>query len=161
MEETSVSYSFDHNQLGLFTMTWPEVIKSYGCTSHQAAVLFHQGYLSFDPTPLRELQQSQARELDFLKKLVFDSGLPRSYVEAMLSQLHRPFCYSLNAIYWDFADNRWKEFTDYLDRFRSGSLKYGFLLELDDVLEECDLAELRRVKEALESAIERKEEEEA
>lgn len=158
MEQKAVRFSYDHKQLGLFTLSWQEVAAKYGCTDHHASVLFHEGLLSYDPQTLTTLQETQAEELRFLKTLVFDSGLSRSYARAMLAQLRRPYCYSLYAIYWDFADNRWKEFNDYLERFRYLSLKDDFLLSAGEVFQECSLEELRRVEAVLDEAIEHKEE---
>ena len=52
----------------------------------------------------------QFAELRFLFSLLFKSGIPEDLLKTMLSQLKKPYYYSFDCIYWDFASARWRYF---------------------------------------------------
>jgi hypothetical protein len=52
----------------------------------------------------------QFAELHFLFSLLFKSGIPEDLLKTMLSQLKKPYYYSFDCIYWDFANARWRYF---------------------------------------------------
>jgi len=80
-----------------------------GLSQFQAAELFQSGLLSFDPFVKQEFAGYDIDEMAFLKKLYFESGLPRNMVASMLKKLPRPYRYSFDNIYWCLGEQKWKE----------------------------------------------------
>lgn len=91
---------FDFNTYGL---------DASGLSQFQAAELFQAGLLSFDPFKKQELAGYDLEELQFLKKIYFDSGLERHMAVSMLKKLERPYRYTFDNIYWCLGERKWKE----------------------------------------------------
>jgi hypothetical protein len=88
-------------------VTWEE-IEDTGINFHQAMLLHQKGLLTWMPDFNLVVSSLQFAELHFLFSLLFKSGLPEDLLKTMLSQLKKPYFYSFDCIYWDFASARWK-----------------------------------------------------
>lgn len=88
-------------------VTWEE-IEETGINFHQAMLLHQKGLLTWIPDFNLVVSTLQFAELHFLFSLLFKSGLPEDLLKTMLSQLKKPYYYSFDCIYWDFAFARWK-----------------------------------------------------
>jgi hypothetical protein len=89
--------------------TWME-IEATGIGFHQAMLVFQQDLLSWSPDIKLSVSPLQLAELRFLFGLVFRSSLPKKTIHAMLAQLKKPYYYSFDCIYWDFATAHWRYF---------------------------------------------------
>jgi hypothetical protein len=96
------------NQPG-FDRSWEE-LDSMEIDYHQALLLYHKGMLSWFPDDSKLVSALQLAELKFLFGLYFKTGIPEDLVLTMLAQLKKPYYYSHDCIYWDFATARWKYF---------------------------------------------------
>jgi hypothetical protein len=92
-----------------FDMAWEE-IEEAGINFHQAMLLHHKGLLTWMPDYSLGVSSLQSAELRFLFSLLFKSGIPEDLLKTMLSQLKKPYYYSFDCIYWDFASARWRNF---------------------------------------------------
>jgi len=92
-----------------FELTWEE-IENLGISFHQAMLLSQKGLLSWTPDINLNVLALQNAELKFLFSLMFKSGIPDDLAKTMLSQLKKPYYYSYDCIYWDFAAARWRYF---------------------------------------------------
>ena len=90
-------------------MTWEE-IEEAGINFHQAMLLYQKGLLTWMPDFNLGVSALQFAELRFLFSLLFKSGIPEDLLKTMLSQLKKPYYYSFDCIYWDFASARWRYF---------------------------------------------------
>jgi hypothetical protein len=88
---------------------WEE-IEEAGIDFHQAMLLYHKGLLPWMPDFSVVVTALQFAELHFLFSLLFKSALPEDLLKTMLSQLKKPYYYSFDCIYWDFASARWRYF---------------------------------------------------
>ena len=68
------------------------------------------GILPWMPDHNVAVSALQFAELHFLFSLLFKSALPEDLLKTMLSQLKKPYYYSFDCIYWDFASARWRYF---------------------------------------------------
>ena len=133
-------------QLTLFTVSWEELQMEYNISYQQSILLWQFDVLSFIPEEKDDLQEFEVRELVFLKRLFFDSGLPNDYVFSMLALLEKPFSYSLNNIYWDFDVNQWRFFQDYIEKNYYPNMKSHIFSRVDELFAECDMDELQYFK---------------
>ena len=90
-----------------FDVEWEE-IEATGINFHQAMLLFQKGLLTWTPDYNSSVNRLQYAELRFLFALHFKSGIPEDLLKTMLSQLKKPYYYSFDCIYWDFASARWR-----------------------------------------------------
>jgi hypothetical protein len=102
-----VEHCFD--SLPGFDLTWEEIENS-GISFHQAMLLSQKGLLSWIPDMTLNVTTLQNAELKFLFSLLYKSGIPEDLAKTMLSQLKKPYYYSYDCIYWDFAAARWRYF---------------------------------------------------
>lgn len=93
-----------------FDINWEEIENS-GISYHQGMLLFQKGFLSWSPDLNANVNSLQMAELKFLHSLLYRSGIPEDLTKTMLSQLKKPYYYSFDCIYWDFAAARWRYFT--------------------------------------------------
>jgi hypothetical protein len=96
------------NQPG-FEKSWDE-LESIGIDFHQALLLYNKDVLSWQPQISKQVSALELAELKFLFGLYFKSCLPDGLVLTMLAQLKKPYYYSHDCMYWDFATARWKYF---------------------------------------------------
>jgi hypothetical protein len=94
-----------------FDVSWEE-IEDTGINFHQAMLLHQKGLLTWMPNFNLGLSTLQFAELRFLFSLLFKSGIPEDLLKTMLSQLKKPYYYSFDCIYWDFANARWRYFPE-------------------------------------------------
>ena len=92
-----------------FDVAWEE-IEEGGINFHQAMLLHQKGLLTWMPDFNLGVSTLQFAELSFLFSLLFKSGIPEDLLKTMLSQLKKPYYYSFDCIYWDFASARWRYF---------------------------------------------------
>ena len=92
-----------------FDMTWLDV-EEKGIDFHQAMLLYQKELLSWKPDFNTGVSSVEFAELHFLFSLYFTSGIPEDVLITMLSQLKKPYYYSFDCIYWDFAKARWRYF---------------------------------------------------
>jgi len=92
-----------------FDLAWEE-IEEGEIDFHQAMLLHQKGLLTWLPDYNLGVSSLQYAELRFLYSLLFKSGIPEDLVKTMLSQLKKPYYYSFDCIYWDFASARWRFF---------------------------------------------------
>ncbi len=92
-----------------YRISWEEV-ENKNILYHQALLLFHKNYLSWQPEINTKITALQLEELKFLYGLCFSTGLPDTMVASMLTQLEKPYYYSHDCIYWDFSSARWRYF---------------------------------------------------
>jgi hypothetical protein len=92
-----------------FDMTWLDV-EVKGIDFHQAMLLYQKELLSWKPDFNISVSSLEFAELHFLFSLYFKSGIPEDLLITMLSQLKKPYYYSFDCIYWDFAKARWRYF---------------------------------------------------
>jgi hypothetical protein len=92
-----------------FDIAWEE-IEEGGINFHQAMLLHQKGLLTWMPDFNLGVSTLQFAELRFLFSLLFKSGIPEDLLKTMLSQLKKPYYYSFDCIYWDFASARWRYF---------------------------------------------------
>jgi hypothetical protein len=97
------------NKLPGFDLAWEEIEES-GIDFHQAMLIYEKGFLTWAPAYTIGVSSLQFAELRFLYSLLFKSGIPEDLVKTMLSQLKKPYYYSFDCIYWDFASARWRYF---------------------------------------------------
>ena len=145
-------------QLSLFTVGWEQLQKRYTISYQQSILLRQLDVLSFSPEEKDDLQEFEIRELIFLKKLFFDSGLPNDYVFSMLTMLEKPYCYSFRTIYWDFDSAQWKFFQDYIEKYYYPNMKSIAFSRFDEILVECDSDELQYLKRMIDREVEEAEE---
>ena len=96
------------NQPG-FEKSWEE-LESTGIDFHQALLLYNKDVLSWLPESSKQVSALELAELKFLFGLYFKSGIPDGLALTMLAQLKKPYYYSHDCIYWDFATARWRYF---------------------------------------------------
>jgi hypothetical protein len=96
------------NQPG-FEKSWEE-LESIGIDFHQALLLHNKEVLSWLPESSKHVSALELAELKFLFGIYFKSGIPEELMLTMLAQLKKPYHYSHDCIYWDFATARWKYF---------------------------------------------------
>ena len=87
--------------------TWNELI-SEGYDFYKATLLFEENALSWKPQQKEDVTPLQQAELKFLEGLRFKTVLPKEIVATMLSQLKKPYYYSMSCIFWDFVNAKWK-----------------------------------------------------
>ena len=92
-----------------FDVAWEE-IEEAGINFHQAMLLHQKGLLTWMPDFNLGVSTLQFAELRFLFSLLLKSGIPEDLLKTMLSQLKKPYYYSFDCIYWDFAAARWRYF---------------------------------------------------
>jgi hypothetical protein len=102
-----LEYCFD--KLPGFDLAWVD-IEEGGINFHQAMLLYQKGLLTWMPDFNLGVSTLQFAELHFLFSLLFKSGIPEDLLKTMLSQLKKPYYYSFDCIYWDFANARWRYF---------------------------------------------------
>ena len=87
--------------------TWNELIAE-GFDFYKATLLYEENTLSWKPQEKDDVTPLQQAELNFLVGLRFNTALPKEIVATMLSQLKKPYYYSMSCIFWDFVNAKWK-----------------------------------------------------
>ena len=91
------------------TVDWKE-IEAMGIQLHQAKLLYHEDFLSWEPNYNDFVSPVELAELKFLYGIRFRTGIGVEMMRTMLSQLVKPYYYNSNCIYWHFEEARWKYF---------------------------------------------------
>ena len=98
-----------YNTISGFDLTWDEV-EERGIDFYDANLMFELKLIQWEPDLDKLVSPIQLEELKFIYGLKFKTYLPVDYVNAMLSELKKPYYYSHNCIYWDFSVAKWKYF---------------------------------------------------
>ena len=69
--------------------------------------LFENGWLSFDPSVITELNPAQEAELRFLGGLVV-AGCEESMLRHLLTGLEKPYAYRLDQVYYNWQTRTWE-----------------------------------------------------
>jgi hypothetical protein len=85
-------------------------IEAMGIQLHQAKLLYHEDFLSWEPKYNALVSPVELAELKFLYGIRFKTGIGVEMMRTMLSQLVKPYYYNSNCIYWHFEEARWKYF---------------------------------------------------
>jgi hypothetical protein len=85
-------------------------IEAMGIQLHQAKLLYHEDFLSWEPKYNALVSPVELAELKFLYGIRFKTGIGVEMMRTMLSQLVKPYYYNSNCIYWNFEEARWKYF---------------------------------------------------
>jgi hypothetical protein len=85
-------------------------IEAMGIELHQAKLLYHEDFLSWEPKYNALVSPVELAELKFLYGIRFKTGIGVQMMRTMLSQLVKPYYYNSNCIYWHFEEARWKYF---------------------------------------------------
>ena len=94
-------------QAELFPVRTEEVLESLGADLSLVRRLHDRGWLSFEPALGDALLPSQRAEMVFLGSLS-KAGCDDIVLERLLAGLERPYCYNVNAMYYDWAAERWE-----------------------------------------------------
>ncbi|MBP9867142.1 MAG: hypothetical protein KBC41_03655 [Candidatus Pacebacteria bacterium] len=130
------------------------------CTPHQADILFKEGLLSFDHNKKAEFEKHEINELDFLKTLYFDSGIPVAVVKSMLKKLGKPYSFTFEQIYWDYCTQDWKAIPEDVDDYTEENIKdivfdnFQVFLEKIDKEDGYELDELSLISENIKDFLE-------
>lgn len=73
----------------------------------EALRLYRDGLISFNPATAGLLDESQEAELTFVGSLVVVGGA-RLPLRVFLRDLHKPYCYDVRRVFFDWADKRWR-----------------------------------------------------
>jgi hypothetical protein len=148
MNEADFAYVIDDGQLGLFPMSPREHATKSDVPWVAILWLFEHGWLSFDPSAVRELSHPEAAELVFLGSLV-KKGCDAEMLEGLLKGMRRPASYDVNKIYYDWRSGAWRLLPRLEPLDRSQVLDDW----LEELVQEADLLELedleRRIAEAV------------
>ena len=125
------------SQDSLFPHGTIETLKENSISTAVASQLFRDGLLSFDPSEKEELNNFEYFELDFVSSLL-NSGLTLTSVEFLLSKLEKPYCYSINELFFDFKNKEWKMFPVFIEP------EVEELIE--NIIEDEDLERLGEIK---------------
>ncbi|MCF7816809.1 MAG: hypothetical protein K9M54_02905 [Kiritimatiellales bacterium] len=98
---------FDSGQLSLFPTAPRELCKALGLPWWTAIQLHKEGFISFDPDSIPELNEPQMAELSFVGSLVAANCSPEA-LQDLLSGLTKPYCYSHRKIYYYWPSKTWK-----------------------------------------------------
>ena len=92
-----------------YLVYWKD-IEAIGIQLHQAKLLYHEEFLSWEPNYNDPVSPIELAELKFLFGIRFKTGIGAEMMRTMLSQLVKPYYYNSNCIYWHFEEARWKYF---------------------------------------------------
>jgi len=133
----------------LFPRSPQEVCDSVGLNWWAAQNLHAEGWLSFDPEAVRELDEPQECELRLVGTLV-SGGCDTRMLRRLLERLEKPFCYRPGRIFYDWATQSWKCLPRPLKD--ASEIFSAWIVTLE---EEQDVSTLEDVEERAASAIER------
>lgn len=111
-----------------------------------AQTLFQEGWLSFDPADVRELNPAQEAELLFLGRLVA-AGCHAPLMNHLLAGLRKPYAYRLEQIYYDWETGDWKLLPN------SPHLREKFEEWINDMVDSGQLAVLEDVRASVDNSI--------
>ena len=92
---------FCNLQLSLFGDECDAVLSSAHVSLDDMARWYHQGWISYDAASVDELDEAQRAEMLFVRDIAC-SGLPDVVVSRILSELPRPYAYSLERVAYSF-----------------------------------------------------------
>lgn len=95
----------------LFPSISRAVCDEIGLNVWAALKLYEEGWLSFSPERVSQLDEAQEAELRFVGGLVM-AGCDRNMLAALLSGLPKPYAYDLKRLYFDWSARRWRALLD-------------------------------------------------
>ena len=93
-------------QLFLFPYTARDVCRGMGLHWLTAIKLHKDGFLSFNPATVGNLDSAQVAELKFLGSLVI-AGCNKGMLQQLVRYLKKPYQYRLDLIYYDWLSQQW------------------------------------------------------
>ena len=93
-------------QLFLFPYTVRNVCRSIGLSWFKAMRLYKNGFLSFNPETVGDLDNAQVAELEFLGSLVV-AGCDKRMIEHLVRYLKKPYQYRIDLMYYDWLSQQW------------------------------------------------------
>jgi hypothetical protein len=108
MKKNNLPKKIPSDQLALFPYADTyKTIKKIGLALSQIEMLFNEGLISFNPADLKNLTEEQYIELIFVSSLALSSQSLFT-LKTMLDQLEKPYLYSHDQIYFNFAASAWE-----------------------------------------------------
>jgi hypothetical protein len=90
----------------------PRVIcQEIGLNWWAALKLYEDGWLSFSPEKMRQLDGAQEAELRFVGSLII-AGCDRAMLTVLLAGLSKPYAYDPRRLYFDWAVRQWRSLPD-------------------------------------------------
>lgn len=133
-------------QRSLFTMNLEELESTTKVSADEMRRWRDQGFLAFDPREVTAFDERHRVELEFVAAVV-RSGLGDAWVESLLAQLRKPYCYDPNQTFYSFSHRRWVTLPPQKD---TEELIDQYLAELADGENWSTLRELRdRIEDML------------
>lgn len=111
-----IKHAIDLSQGELFSMSRNEFLKVVDVDLERLKRWYQYNLLSFNPEELRAFYNKEIMEVKFIKTLV-DSGLCFEKIIFMLGKLEKPYVYSFEEIYWDFAEEKWVSLEDLINNY--------------------------------------------
>lgn len=101
------SARIEERQIPIFSRDAQTVCMELGMSMHDAERLHHDGLISFDPKASGSLDEMREAELTFLGSLI-GAGCTRPVLRGLLRGLHKPYCYDISRIFYDWREGRWR-----------------------------------------------------
>lgn len=94
-------------QMPIFARDAKTVCLELGLTIEDARRMHQDDLISFDPVAQATLDEMHEAELTFVGALV-GAGCTRPVLRALLRGLHKPYCYDISRIFYDWRQTRWR-----------------------------------------------------
>ena len=135
-------------QISLLPRTPREVCDTLNLNWWAAAKLHQDGWLSFDPHTLTQLEENQEAELLLVGSLVA-AGCDSAMLERLLHGLRKPYHYRPGRIYLDWFTGQWR----LIPIAKELDYETSFQDWLAQLAEEKDVAKLSEMAEEIENTI--------
>ncbi|MBC7362511.1 MAG: hypothetical protein H5U06_09570 [Candidatus Aminicenantes bacterium] len=130
-----IKHVIDLKQGELFSLSSDEFIKTVGVEIEKLRLWHRIGILSFDPEEKDLYFNKEIIETKFVKTLV-EFGLPLEKLLFMLAKLEKPYVYSFDDIYWDFAREQWMSIEDVINKYIEENYDEIFDIYFEDYLDD-------------------------
>ena len=127
-----IKHAIDLFQNELFSMSRDEFLKEVNIDMERLKNWYQYNLLSFNPEELYAFYNKEIIEVKFIKTLV-DSGLCFEKIIFMLGKLEKPYVYSFEEIYWDFAKEKWVSFEDLINNY----IEENYQEIIDQYIDQC------------------------
>lgn len=145
-DDPEVARAVDAQQL-LFPTSPRSVCVEIGLEWWTALKLRDDGWLSYDPETIRQLNEAQDVELRFLASLV-TAGCDPAMLERLLLGLKKPYSYRMDEIYYDWRSRRWRALP-----LPDAAPETLFSLWIASLKDDGDKAQLREVADEINAAL--------
>jgi hypothetical protein len=111
--------------------------------------LYEDGWLSFSPEDIVQLDEAQEAELRFVGSLVA-AGCDRNMLTCLLAGLPKPYAYDLRRLYFDWGSRSWRALPD-----PGSHPEAAFTDWLDTLVQQADVSSLSGIGELARDALSR------